>query len=72
MAPTSTCRSPTSCSTSTRSTMICVKTGSTICSAVATTASPTARASTEPNGRTNGSSQAALAVSSGACSKASV
>ena len=63
---------PTSCSTSTRSTITWVKTGRSMARPLATTASPMARPMTDLNGRTNGHSQAALGASTGACAKASV
>jgi hypothetical protein len=63
---------PTSCSTSTRSTITCVKTGRSMASPLATTARPMARLITDLNGRTNGQSQAALGASTGARANASV
>ena len=59
-------------STSTRSTMTCVKTGNTICSTLTTTARPRASSRTLACGRTSGHIHASVRVDCGACSSAGV
>ena len=59
-------------STSTRSTMTCVKTGRTICSAATTSPSPSAWSRMRWNGRKNGRSHARFDRVTGADSNASV
>ncbi len=65
MATISSRSSDRSCSTSTRSTMTCVKTGSTICRTLTTTASASALTMEARCGRTIGQSQARLRAARG-------